>query len=235
VPNTLSSHVVGGAQLFSTVDWPDHITATIFVKGCPWRCPYCHNTHLLSSKPSSDDVSWLTVTEELRKRSSFLDAVVFSGGEPLASPLLVSMMQEVKDMDYLVGLHTNGANPAKLSELLHLKSCLVDWVGLDIKAPLSRYDEITRTKGSGTTVHDSLEVLKGSNTDYELRTTLYPEVFDKEAFLILGEELLALGEKKWVLQKCREVRSVREMMLSFNLEAAKEQLLQRGFKVLTIR
>jgi len=235
MPRIPSTYALGGVQLFSTVDWPDRIAATVFVKGCPWRCSYCHNTHLLSSTPSPDDVSWLTAAEKLRERSGFLDAVVFSGGEPLTSPYLAEMAQAAKDMDYLVGLHTNGAEPAKFHDLLHLKSGLIDWVGLDIKAPASHYDKITRARGSGSAAQSSLAILKDARVDYELRTTLYPEIFDRETLFILAEELLSLGEKNWVLQKYREVGSAREVAPPFDLEAAKKQLLQQGFESLIIR
>ena len=235
MPNIPSGYALGGVQFFSTVDWPDHIAATVFVKGCPWRCSYCHNTHLLTSTPSPDDVSWLTVVEKLRERSGFLDAVVFSGGEPLASPYLAEMAQTVKDMGYLVGLHTNGAEPAKFHDLLHLKSGLIDWVGLDIKAPASHYDEITHIKGSGSAAQSSLTILKDARIDYELRTTLYPEIFDREALFTLAEELLSLEEKSWVLQKYREAESSREVAPSFDLEAARKHLQLQGFKTLIIR
>ncbi|MCL2403835.1 MAG: anaerobic ribonucleoside-triphosphate reductase activating protein [Coriobacteriia bacterium] len=237
--NSLNDYRVGGVSLFSTVDWPGHITATVFLKGCPWRCSYCHNKHLLSKSPSVDDLFWGQVIAELDKRRGFLDGIVFSGGEPLISAHLAELISEVKSRGFLVGLHTNGTKPSELKTLLAKKDTegnpFVDWVGLDIKTSFSCYDELTCAKGSSDAVLESLASLQESAVEYELRTTLYPEAFDKDTLHALGEELLALGERNWILQKCREEGSNRESPLPFNLEAARQQLLQQGFETLLIR
>ncbi|MCL2537838.1 MAG: anaerobic ribonucleoside-triphosphate reductase activating protein, partial [Coriobacteriia bacterium] len=211
-------HRIGGFQPFSTLDWPGRMAAVIFVKGCPWKCAYCHNRHLMTSKQGAGDLRWSSILGELERRTGFLDAVVFSGGEPLASPHLVQMMHEVKALGYRVGLHTNGADPVKLGVLLHQMPRLVDWVGLDVKATADDYDELTGVAGSGAAMRSSLGVLRGSGVEYELRTTVYPGVFDEARLCQLGGELLAAGEKRWVLQSCRELGSTRDMPRSFGLE-----------------
>lgn len=38
---------VGGITPFTTIDFPGRLAAVIFCQGCPWRCQYCHNRHLL--------------------------------------------------------------------------------------------------------------------------------------------------------------------------------------------
>ncbi|MCL2438220.1 MAG: anaerobic ribonucleoside-triphosphate reductase activating protein [Coriobacteriia bacterium] len=239
------------------------MAATVFLKGCPWKCSYCHNKHLLSAAPAEDDVLWGQIAPELEKRRGFLDGVVFSGGEPLVCPYLEELIREVRDVGFLVGLHTNGTSPAKLRMLLAQKDdegrSLVDWVGFDIKTSFdgssgsgaldvsldaaslgledssSHYDRLTGLKGSGEAVRESLAVLQDSGVDYELRTTLSSEALDEGTLITLGEELLSLGEKDWVLQKCREEGSNREQLLSFDLGAVRKQLLRQGFEILTIR
>ena len=160
----------------------------------------------------------------------------------------------------MVGLHTNGTDPAKLHDLISRATPqaqhLIDWVGLDIKAPFERYDEVTRVRGSAKPVLDSLDVLQTAKREsappcanlslqgmlapdpvfnYELRTTLEPGIFSEEALLHLGEELLALRESNWVWQKCRIEGSNKEKPLTFNLEATRNKLIQKGFKNIIIR
>ena len=255
---------VGGVAYFSTVDWPDHIASTVFLKGCPWRCSYCHNTHLLSTKPSPGDLAWDDVLEELDRRKDFLDAVVFSGGEPLSNTELANRALEVKALGYLVGLHTNGTDPARLHDLLSRATPqahrLIDWVGLDIKAPFERYDEVTRVRGSARPVLDSLDVLQTAKREsaplcanltlqgmpdpdpvfnYELRTTLEPGIFDEQTLFRLAGELLELGEENWVWQKCRAAGSIKEKPLNFNPETTRKKLLKKetkpNFKTIAIR
>lgn len=235
----LGSCRIGGVSLFSTVDWPGHITSTVFLKGCPWRCPYCHNKHLLSGAAQNEDLLWEQVFEELTRRKGFLDGIVFSGGEPLVSTRLREFMSAVKAQGFLVGLHTNGTNPERLASLLastaDSECALLDWVGLDMKAPYAAYDELTAVARSAQAVRASLLALQSSGVNYELRTTLYPDAFDDAAILALGEELLALGEKSWVWQKYREEDSFRERLPLFEIESMRERLMQEGFEQITIR
>ncbi|MCL2537703.1 MAG: anaerobic ribonucleoside-triphosphate reductase activating protein, partial [Coriobacteriia bacterium] len=107
--------------------------------------------------------------------------------------------------------------------------------GLDVKATADDYDELTGVAGSGAAMRSSLGVLQGSGVDYELRTTVYPGVFDEARLCQLGSELLAAGEKRWVLQSCRELGSTRDMPRSFDLEAVQCQLIRQGFESVTIR
>lgn len=120
---------VGGFVPFTSTDYPDALSAVVFCQGCPWRCGYCHNPHLI---PARADVhhDFDAILAWLASRRGLLDAVVFSGGEPTAQPGLVHAMQQVRRLGFLVGLHTSGAYPRRLADALPL----TDWVGLDVKA-----------------------------------------------------------------------------------------------------
>ena len=124
------SLAIAGLVPLSTCDWPGKLVATVFLQGCPWQCTYCHNPDLISPR-TPGQVPFERVRELLAKRRGLLDGVVFSGGEPTRQRALGSAMREVRELGFGVGLHTGGSYPARLREVIGL----VDWVGIDIKAP----------------------------------------------------------------------------------------------------
>lgn len=159
---------VGGFVPFTTVDFPGRLAAVVFCQGCAWRCSYCHNPHLQPFDGGT--LAWAEVCEELAQRRGFLEAVVFSGGEPTAQAALADAVRDVRAMGFLVGLHTAGIVPARLAALLPL----LDWVGLDIKAPLdARYGGVTGRGGSEGPARQSLAALLASGVPFELRTILH--------------------------------------------------------------
>ena len=125
---------VGGFTPLSTTDYPNYLSAVVFCQGCPWRCGYCHNPHLLPAH-APGEIAWSDVLSFLRRRWGLLDAVVFSGGEPLAQAGLGDAMRTIRRMGFRVGLHTAGTYPSRLAQVLSL----VDWIGFDIKAPFAEY------------------------------------------------------------------------------------------------
>src|SRR5215831_3439565 len=104
---------VGGLIPLSASDWPGYLSAVVFCQGCPWRCGYCHNPHLLPAR-GSGGIAWSDVLAFLQRRAGLLDAVVFSGGEPLAQATLANAMRGVRRLGFRIGLHTGGAYPARL-------------------------------------------------------------------------------------------------------------------------
>jgi pyruvate formate lyase activating enzyme len=165
---------IGGITAFTTVDYPDHLAAVVFCQGCPWRCRYCHNQHLQPRRSAAATRwNWERLEAFLDDRHGLLEAVVFSGGEPTAQPALADAARAVRDMGFLVGLHTAGMYPERLRAVLPL----VDWVGLDIKAPFDeRYDRVTGRPRSADPVERSLEIVQSSGVAYQLRTTIHPDL-----------------------------------------------------------
>jgi len=135
----------------------------------------------------------------LQRRQGLLDAVVFSGGEPTLQHGLKQAMTEVRGLGFKVGLHTGGAYPARLGELLPLSS----WVGMDIKSAFRDYDKVTGTPASGKKAHDSAELLLASGVAYEFRTTVHPLYHSADSLLRLADELQQMGAKYFVLQEFR--------------------------------
>ena len=181
---------IGGFVPFTTVDFPGKLSAVVFCQGCGWRCRYCHNTHLQAFRVERPEWEWGNVRKLLEERRGFLEAAVFSGGEPTAQPALVGAIREVKEMGYLIGLHTAGMFPERLAEVLPL----VDWVGLDIKAPLDdRYEAVTRRPRGHEAVLRSLDLVLASGIAYELRTTVHPSLLGEREKADILSELVKRG------------------------------------------
>ena len=201
-----SNIIIGGLVPFTTIDYPTKISAVLFLQGCPWRCIYCSNQQLLNfRKPTEQDKNnYEYVLELLKKRVKILDAVVFSGGEATAqAEEVITAIKEIKEFapHFKFGLHTNGCFPEKLSELLPY----INWVGLDIKAPCKKYEQITKVKGSGEFAFAALEILLKSGKDFEVRTTADPTVLTKEDILEIAETISKAGVKHYAVQRCRPV------------------------------
>lgn len=189
---------MGGLVPFTASDYPGKLAAVVFCQGCPWRCGYCHNPHLLSRRGGAE-LSWQEIVGFLRRRAGLLDAVVFSGGEPTLQPGLPSAVKEAKDLGFAVGLHTAGIYPAKLARLL----AFLDWVGFDAKAPFDAYVAVTRVPGSGARVLASLRLVLASSVAYEVRTTIHPALTSEGDLLRLAHSLAEMGVRHYVLQAFR--------------------------------
>ena len=193
--------LLAGVVSFSSVDFPGKLAAVLFLQGCPWACRYCHNPHLRPFHPAeTSDWTWAKARDLLESRAGFLDGVVFSGGEPTAQSALPSAIMEARDMGYHIGLHTSGSYPERLKKILPL----VDWVGLDIKAPLDeRYDCITGADGSAARIRTSLDLILSSGIPYQLRTTVHPALLSEIDLSALQAQLAALGTTPSIIQQFR--------------------------------
>lgn len=196
----LSDILIGDAEPFSIVDFPEHISAVLFLQGCPWCCPFCYNKSLQPFK-KNDNPMWTfeKFLSFIEHRKGVLDSVVFSGGEPLMQKNLCAAIQKVKQIGYTVGLHTGGYNPERLKEVLPY----LDWVGLDIKGPKEKYKILTGGFDAFDTVCQSLNLLTGSTLSFECRTTCDPRFLEVEDLFELGTFLQAAGVQEYYLQKYR--------------------------------
>lgn len=192
---------MGGLTPLTTIDFPGRLAAVVYLRGCPWRCGYCHNPSLLA--PASRHVAagpaWHDVYAFLERRRGLLDAVVFSGGEPTSQRALLDAVLEVRDLGFDIGLHTAGPYPNRLRRLLPL----VDWVGMDIKAPFERYAHITGVRRSGDKARESARLLLASGVPHEFRTTVDIAVLPAADVLRAAQQLADLGARRYVLQRSR--------------------------------
>lgn len=216
---------IGGLTPLTSIDFPGRLAAVLFCQGCPWRCSYCHNPELLDANAAAA-IMWEQVLAFLQRRRGLLDGVVFSGGEPTLQVALPAALAQVRALGFEAALHTGGMYPRRLAALLPQ----LDWVGLDIKGPLPRYDAITGAFGSGMRVRESLGHLLASGVAYECRTTWHPGLFGVDELLALADELAALGVTHWAVQECRIAGGA-----PFALTPAQTQALSARFARFTLR
>jgi len=190
---------IGGFVKNSFVDYPGNIACVVFVVGCNMRCWYCHNSHLFDVNHKT--ISEIEIFDFLSSHKGFLDGVVVSGGEPTLQNDLVEFVEKIKKMGYLVKLDTNGTNPEVVKTLIDKK--LVDYIAMDIKAPLEKYESITKVKIDTKKIKESIELIMNSKIDYEFRTTFSP---DLTVFDIVDIAKLISGAKSFSLQKYNTVQ-----------------------------
>jgi pyruvate formate lyase activating enzyme len=211
---------VGGLVPFTTTDYPDALAAVVFCQGCPWRCGYCHNPHLVPAT-GDDERDFASLLEWFTHRRGLLDAVVFSGGEPTAQPSLHDAIDAVRELGFAIGLHTAGAYPRRLAEVLQA----VDWIGLDVKAPFANYAMVTGIAGSGRAALASLDLVLDAGVAHEVRTTVHPALTTTAMMEQLARELAARGIERWVLQQFRAAGCTNETLA---VGAAREATIDRG-------
>lgn len=173
-----------GLQKTTLLDYPGHLAATIFLGGCNFRCPFCHNKDLLGN-----DAEALYTEEELmeflKKRANILEGVCITGGEPTLSGDLESLILKIRDLGYLIKLDTNGSRPDVLKRLCG--NGLIDFVAMDIKNSLEHYG---LTAGAETIpigeIEKSIDFLMHGSIDYEFRTTVVRELHHEEDFIQIG-------------------------------------------------
>jgi pyruvate formate lyase activating enzyme len=190
---------VGGVAKFSATDYPGKLAAVLFVQGCPWRCGYCHNPHL-QPRPSQSPLAWPQVLDFLKRRRGLLDAVVFSGGEPTIDPALAEAIAAVRELGFAIGLHSAGIYPRRLAEILPL----LDWIGLDIKAPFDHYEKITGAPDSGRQALLCAEAVLASGVAHEFRTTVHASLLSERDILDLARTLAQMGVRNYALQVFRK-------------------------------
>ena len=219
---------IKGLQKTSLIDYSGKVCCTIFLFGCNFRCGFCHNPELVRDGVGCD-FSEGEILNFLKKRSKYLDAVCFTGGEPLIS-LDRSFVQDVKKMGYLVKIDTNGSFPEQLKELI--SEGFVDYVAMDVKAGREKYKEVIGTYVDLSKIEESIKLIAGLK-DYEFRTTILEKFHDEEEVKKMVEWVAGLvgGKiKKFALQGFKKEDKLLDE--SFKLEPdVGEEYLQKLKKV----
>ncbi len=188
---------IKGIEKFSSRDFPGHISSTVFLGGCTFRCPYCHNADLVLRPEAIPSMAADWFLSYLDGRKGWLEAVCFTGGEPLLHEDLEDLIRVVRERKLLVKLDTNGSFPDRLEALLALG--LLDWVALDIKAPLERYREVTRSTVDPEKIARSADLLRGSGIRHHFRTTVVPGLVGRDDVVKIGEWLA--GAARYQIQQ----------------------------------
>ena len=195
---------ISGLEKLTLLDYPGKMAAIVFISGCNFRCPFCHNRDLVLSENTPE------ITEEelfsfLNKRKNILDGVVISGGEPLLYDETLSLMKKIKDMGYSVKLDTNGSFPERLKKAI--KEGLCDYVAMDIKNSKEKYHVACgNEKIDISDIEKSVEFLKEGNIPYEFRTTVAKELHTTEDMEKIGKWIE--GAEKYFIQPYRDSETV---------------------------
>ncbi len=197
--------LIVGLNRTTLLDYPGRVAATVFTGGCNFRCPFCHNGHLVL-KPSALEVySEEEVFSFLHKRKNILKGVCITGGEPTLQTDLRDFICQVKALGYQVKLDTNGYEPEVLEGLL--KEKLLDYVAMDVKNCRERYaGTVGLKKIEIEKIDKSIMMLRKSGIDYEFRTTVVKEFHTKEDLIEIGNWLN--GCQKWFLQQYQDNENV---------------------------
>jgi len=188
----------------SLLDYPGKICSVIFLPHCNFRCPFCQNPDLITKPDDIPNIELKKIFEHLESRRKWLDGVCITGGEPCLNPNLPKFLSEIKELGFLVKLDTNGSNPRTLKELIEKK--LVDYIAMDIKAPLKDYDKVAKARVNKKDIQESINLIKKGKVDYEFRTTVVPKITGKKEIKEIGKWLK--GSKRYCLQQFRPLTTL---------------------------
>ena len=187
--------ILAGLQKNSFIDFPGKISCVLFTTGCNFICPYCHNADLARGEyPERFELT--EVIDFLRSRQGMLDGVAITGGEPTLDKGLFDLCQAIKSLEYPVKLDTNGSRPGALRRLL--AQHLVDFIAMDIKAPLNAYHPFSRNLQIHARLTESIRLIMESAPAYEFRTTCAAPLVNAAAIAAIAETIT--GADCYVLQ-----------------------------------
>lgn len=189
-----------GLNKTTLLDYPGCVSATIFVGSCNFRCPFCHNGDLVLCSNELPKYTEEELFSFLKKRKNVLEGVCVTGGEPTLYNELPEFIKKIKALGYKVKLDTNGSNPKMLKELM--KEKLVDYVAMDVKAPIHNYNKVCGVTVDVEKIKESVEFLKEKSVPHEFRTTLVKELHSKEDVLEIGKWIS--GAENYYLQSYQE-------------------------------
>lgn len=187
---------IGGLRRVSLIDYPGFICATVFLQGCNFKCPYCHNPELVDPSLFRTSIKENNVMEFLDSRKGKLDAVTICGGEPTIQDDLNHFIKQIKKMGFAVKLDTNGSQPHVIKALIAEK--LIDFIAMDVKAPLDKYKDIVKTNVNQDSIKESIKIILKATIPYEFRTTVVQSQLEEDDILQIAK--LISGASHYVLQ-----------------------------------
>ncbi|HOP29098.1 MAG TPA: anaerobic ribonucleoside-triphosphate reductase activating protein [Spirochaetota bacterium] len=188
---------IKGLYKTSLVDYPGKVSSVIFTGGCNLRCGYCHNPELACNSDELEKIEDEEVFSFLEKRKGLIDGITVSGGEPTLDRGLLAFLRRIKSMGLLVKLDTNGFSPSVVEQCLMEK--LADYIAVDLKTSPAKYSTLTKRDLNFNQILITLDIIRKSEVDYEIRTTCVPGFVTLEDITLIGE---AVGHvRKWYLQQ----------------------------------
>lgn len=220
---------ISGLQKMTLLDYPGKIACTVFLGGCNFRCPYCHNSELLDgSAPTL--MSMRELLAFLSGRKGLLDAVCISGGEPTLQPELPELLEQIKAMGFLAKLDTNGSRPEVLKELISRN--LLDYVAMDIKNSPDRYSRAIGVTWQQDKIEESIRFLTEGHVDYELRTTVVAQLHDPQSLEDMGRWVNKLAKNKKINRWFVQPFTDRQTVMYSGLCAPQDEQLSEYIRIL---
>lgn len=181
--------LVKGLNKTTLLDYPGRVAATIFIGGCNFRCPFCHNAGLVLHDLQQESISEQEILLFLKKRRNVLKGICITGGEPTLQPDLADFIRRIKELGFLVKLDTNGSKPQVLEKLL--KEQLLDYVAMDVKNCREKYaatigiEQMPEGEKAFRIdqIDESIQLLMNAGIEYEFRTTVVKELHTREDLL----------------------------------------------------
>lgn len=220
----------------SLIDYPGKICAVVFLQGCNFRCRYCHNPELVDPERFGPCLDEEEVMKFLKARRGKLDAVSITGGEPTMQEELEAFIKKVRKMGFAVKLDTNGSQPRVIGELL--RSRLLDFIAMDVKAPLQKYENIVRASLGIELIKESISTILKAEIPHEFRTTLVLSQLNADDIREISQ--MISGAKRYVLQKFMPTKTLDKKFIGETawpdeeLEAIKKDL-EKEITSVTVR
>lgn len=168
--------IISGINPLSCNDYPKEISYVIFLGGCNFKCPFCHNSSIVTFE---NKLSLENVLNDLESRKKLIKAVVITGGEPTIHVNdLIDLLQTIKTLGFKIKLDTNGSNPKLLEKIIKLK--LIDYIAMDIKNTFDKYNETSGIKVNIEDIKKSINLIESSKINYEFRTTINKTMHNKK-------------------------------------------------------
>jgi len=189
-----------GMQGISVIDFPGKVASVVFLGGCNFRCPFCHNPELVLRAESQPDISLGDALRTIERRRELVDGVVITGGEPLINgDELFALLCQLRELGLAVKLDTNGYEIDALRKVL--ETGLVDFVAMDVKTSLDKYEAAAGRALDTGRVRDAIAAISGSSIDHEFRTTCVPGLVELDDVMSIARMLG--GSERYVLQQFR--------------------------------
>jgi len=219
--------LIGGFQKTSLIDYPGKVCAIVFTLGCNFRCGYCHNPELIYPDKFPKRIPAKDVFQFLKKRQKKIDAVTITGGEPTLQPDLIDFMRSIKKLGFLIKLDSNGILPQVIKKIIDLK--LVNYLAMDIKAPMKKYSQITGVNVDTEKIEQSIKLIMNSKLAYEFRTTIVKSQLNQNDLIKIGK--MIKGAKLYALQKFIPTKTNKKQFLREKTYSNQEfTLLQTALK-----
>jgi pyruvate formate lyase activating enzyme len=196
--------ILAGIEHNSLIDYPGKVACVVFLTGCNFTCPYCHNPDLARGR-HPDRICIEDLLRFLKPRRLLLDGVVITGGEPTLAPGLAELCRAIREVGLAVKLDTNGSRPEVLAHLMEER--LVDYIAMDLKTTLDGYAPVLTTEAIAPLIAQSIALILTGRVDYEFRTTGVRSFVDDQKIVAMAQAIQ--GARRYILQPFRQALLLR--------------------------